>query len=151
MRRIVSLTVLLILLLSAAIGCVRKDSPAPGCIKYWGMRPIGACFGKSVIMDLRVNPAIGCLSISANNCNGGVLEVDNQCDLPFAIGGVEVGASQRATLDVKEREDGHHALSRAASNFSSYVPEESERIELLGSLGGREVRVSFIKTGKLCE
>jgi len=37
--------------------------------------PVGGCWGKSAIIDIKVEPAIDCLKIEVNNCNGGILEV----------------------------------------------------------------------------
>ena len=143
----------LLLLLSVAAGCVVKHSPAPGCDKYlFGCAPMGGCFGKSVITDLKVEPAVDGLAIEVNNCNGGILEVSNACDEPFVLGGVEIGPSERNVgLDVLGKEDGRYLLTYTGSNFSDYIPEEDELIELVGTLGSQEVRVSYIKTKKLCD
>jgi len=118
-KRLLTLSVLL-LLLSTVVGCiVRKDSPAPGCIKYWGLAPMGGCFGKTVIMDLEVEPAIDCLTIEVNNCNGGVLEVSNSCDEPLVLGGVEITPQEyNVALDVLGKEDGRYLLTATYSNFS---------------------------------
>ena len=151
-KRLLILCVLL-LLLSTVAGCiVRKGSPAPGCVKYWGLAPMGGCFGKTVIMDLEVEPSIDCLTIEVNNCNGGVLEVSNSCDEPFVLGGVEITPQEHNVgLDVLGKEDGRYLLTATYSNFSDYFPQENEEIELVGILGDQEERVSFIKTNKLCE
>jgi len=151
-KRLLTLSVLL-LLLSTAVGCiVRKDSPAPGCVKYWGLAPMGGCFGKTVIMDLEVEPSIDCLTIKVNNCNGGILEVSNLCNESFVLGGIEIKSQDRNVgLDVLGKEDGRYLLTVTYSNFSDYIPQENEEIELVGSLGDQEERVSFIKTKKLCE
>jgi len=140
-------TVLMVLLLS---GCIVKDSPAPGCIEYLGAPPVGGCFGKTAILDLRVEPAEACLEITVNNCNGGVLEIHNGCDETFTLGGVTIAPGDRTSLDVVSKGTGH-TLVEVSSNFSTYVPEVDERVELVGTLGGQEVKVSFTKTRKLCE
>ncbi len=142
----------LLLLACAASGCVLvKDSPAPGCREYWGLAPLGGCFGKSVIMDLKVEPELDDLVIEVNNCNGGILEVTNGCDEPFLLGGVEIEALEHCVgLDVAGKEDGRYLLTRTGSNFSDYVPEEDEMIQLTGTLGEQELRISYVKTGRLC-
>ena len=44
-------------------GCVvKKDSPAPGCVEYWGLSPLGGCFGTTAIIDLEVEPEHACLA-----------------------------------------------------------------------------------------
>ena len=143
----------LLLLMGMAVSCVVEDSPAPGCIKYlFGCSPIGGCFGKSVITDLKVEPAIDCLTIEVNNCNGGILEVSNNCDEPFVLGGVEITPQEyNVGLDVLGKEDGRYLLTVTYSNFSDYIPEEDELIELVGSLGEQTVQVSYIKTKELCD
>jgi len=143
---------LLLLLLVTNVACMIQDSPAPGCVKYWPFEPMGGCFGKSAIIDLKVEPPIDCLEIEVNNCNGGILEVSNYCDEPFILGGVEIGPSgHNVGLDVLGKEDGSYILTATGSNFSDYIPEEDELIELVGMLGNREVRVSYVKTRKLCD
>lgn len=145
------LTLSLLLLLGTAAGCVVKDSPAPGCVKYWPFAPMGGCFGKSVIMDLKVEPTIDCLEIGVNNCNGGILEVSNSCSETFVLGGVEIMPSEyNVGLDVLDQEDSRYLLTRTGSNFSNYIPEEDELIELVGTLGGQKIRVSYTKTKELC-
>jgi len=145
-------TVPLLLLPSVVIGCVVvKDSPAPGCIERWGIPMAGGCFGKSAVLDLKVTPPVDCLTVEVNNCNGGILEVQNNCDEPLALGGVTIEPSAFAGLDVSGEGGGGHTLTETASNFSAYVPQENEAVELVGALGELEVQVSFTKTKKLCD
>jgi len=139
------------LLAVAAGGClVKKDSPAPGCIEYWGPAPMGGCFRRTAILDLEVEPQSECLEITANNCNGGVLEVSNSCAEALILGEtmVEPGESN-VSLDL-DRQNGEYILKSSASNFSDYVPAEDEFVEIRGLLGAREVRISFVKTKELC-
>lgn len=139
----------LALLLSACI--VTQDSPAPGCIKSVGLPMSGGCFGKTAILDLSVAPEIACLDIAVNNCNGGVIEIDNDCQETLTLGGVEIPPTDYVSLDVVEGEDGTYTLRDVSSNFSDYVPPEDRRITLSGRLGEQAVEVTFIKTALLCE
>jgi len=134
-----------------AVGCmVKKDSPAPGCIEYWGPSPMGGCFGTTAILDLEVEPQLECLEVTVNNCNGGVLEVSNSCSEVLTLGQIAIQPGQRHVgLDVG-RQDGQHVLITVDSNFSQYIPEQDERVEIAGMLGRREVRISFVKTRALC-
>jgi len=111
----------------------------------------GGCFGKTVILDLAVEPENECLVITANNCNGGVLEVDNSCPETLVLDGVEIPSSDRVGLDVIEGENGAYSLIEVSSNFSDYIPEEGKNIVITGSLGSQEVKVTFAKTAQLCE
>jgi hypothetical protein len=139
------------LLALAAGGClVKKDSPALGCIEYWGPAPMGGCFGKTAILDLKVEPQTECLDIAANNCNGGILEVSNSCAEALILGEtmVEPGESN-VSLDL-DRQNGEYFLKSSDSNFSDYVPAEDEAVEIRGLLGAQEVKISFVKTKELC-
>ena len=147
--RIVAVVITVCVLLLS--GClVVKDSPAPGCVKRIGISPMGGCFGKTAILDLEVEPGIECLSIAVNNCNGGVLEVHNGCDETLMLEGVSVEPGDRLGLDVVADGD-RHALVRAGGNFSEYVPETDEHIEVVGTVGERSLTVTFTKTARLCE
>ena len=132
-------------------GCVVKDSPAPGCVESIGPPIAGGCFGKTAILDLAVEPEIECLVVDVNNCNGGVLEVWNRCDETLVLGGVEVSPPDHVGLDVVEEEGGAYGLVEVDSNFSDHVPEADREIEIVGTLGEREIRLAFTKTAKLCE
>lgn len=139
----------LALLLSACI--VTKDSPAPGCIQTIGFAGAGGCLGKTAILDLNVEPERECLSIAVNNCNGGVLEVQNSCQETLLLGGVEIPPSDYVSLDVVEAPDGAYSLLDVSGNYSDYVPQEDQHIVLTGLLGSQEIQVAFIKTAQLCE
>ena len=144
---------LIVITFIALPGCIiTEDSPAPACIKYIGIPTIGGCFGKSAILELRVQPAVDCIRIEVNNCNGGVLEVTNLCQQPFTLGGIEISPSDHAVLEVRGRQqDGSYTLTRGTSNFSQYIPEKNELITVSGKLGNQEVKVTYIKTKKLCD
>jgi hypothetical protein len=139
----------LALLLSGCI--VVKDSPAPGCVETIGFPISGGCFGKTVILDLTIEPEHECLDITANNCNGGVLEVHNTCQETLLLGGVEISPSDYVGLDVVEGEDRGYSLREESSNFSDFIPEENKSIVITGVLGSQEIKVTFTKTAQLCE
>jgi hypothetical protein len=141
--------VALILLLGGCI--VTQDSPAPGCVKSIGLPVAGGCFGKTAILDLQVEPAPECLALTANNCNGGVIEVRNTCTEILRLGGVEILPSDTASLDVTVDAGGTHALIRVNSNFSDHVPDKDERISFNGTLGTQAIAVTLTKTAQLCE
>ncbi len=135
-------------------GCLRvEDSPAPGCVKYIGIAPAGGCFGKSIIKELKVEPALEAIVIEANNCNGGVLNIRNRDNhQPVSLGGIDVGAGDYAIVDIQGRlADGEYALKKTGSNFSGYIPVTDEKVIIRGRLGSREFVVSYIKTKKLCD
>jgi hypothetical protein len=111
----------------------------------------GGCSGKTAILDLSVAPAIACLDIAVNNCNGGVIEVDNDCQETLTLGGVEIPPADYVSLDVVEGKDGTYTMRDVSSNFSDYIPPEDRRITLTGVLGGQEIKVAFTKTALLCE
>jgi hypothetical protein len=139
------------LLAFAAAGClVKEDSPAPGCVEYWGPAPMGGCFGKTAILDLKVEPQTECLEITVNNCNGGVLEVSNSCAEMLVLDQITVQPGElHVGLDLDKR-NGEYVLKSSHSNFSEYVPAEDESVEIRGMLGAQEVKISFVKTKELC-
>ena len=152
-RKIGSSWSILLLLAMIASSCgVKKDSPAPGCIEYWGFAGMGGCQGKTAILDLALEPASDCLRITANNCNGGVLEVNNDCDAPFLIAGAEVPAGEHSySLDLSVDPTGDEQLVAVASNFSDYAPDADRLVSLQGNLGEQVFTLTFTKTAPLCE
>jgi len=131
-------------------GCVVKDSPAPGCIKRIGFPAMGGCFGKTAIIELKVEPVLDCVQIEANNCNGGVIDVRNNCAETVRLGGYEIPPSDTAILDVIET-GGVIEVVGTSSNFSQYKPDSDKKIEIEGAAGDRSFRLTFTKTAPLCE
>lgn len=129
---------------------VTQDSPAPGCVKSIGFPTFGGCSGKTAILDLRVEPKIDCLTISANNCNGGVLEVSNTCQETLTLDGIEILPESNVSLDVVEN-NGTYTLNEVWSNFSEYIPTQNTVISVTGTLGNQELNLTFTKSAKLCE
>ena len=145
------LAIIMCLLAIAAAGClVKNDSPAPGCVEYWGPAPMGGCFGKTAILDLKVEPQNECLEITVNNCNGGILEVSNSCAEMLVLDQITVHPGEsHVGLDL-DRQNGEYVFKSSDSNFSEYVPSEDEFVEIRGLLGAQEVKISFVKTKELC-
>jgi len=112
---------------------------------------MGGCFGKTIILDLTVEPENECLAITVNNCNGGVLDVANSCQETLVLDGVKIPSSDRVSLDLIEEETGMVSLSVVGANFSDYIPEEDKSIAITGLLGSQEISVAFTKTSPLCE
>ena len=142
LRKPAPILLLVLLLGCVASGCVLvKDSPAPGCRTYIGVPPLGGCCGKSAILELVVEPELDGILIEVNNCNGGILEITNDSEEAFVLGGVKIDAQEHSvSLGVVGAEDGSYVLQRTYSNFSDYVPEIDERIELVGTLGEQKLR-----------
>jgi hypothetical protein len=135
------------LLLLFLVGC-GEDSPAPGCAKGFGM---GGCFGKTIITDIQVEPEMECLSISANNCNGGVLEIRNACQGPLTLEGIEVAPSDSVTLDLQLAQDGGYTPIEIFSNFSELELSEDLPVSISGSLDGEPIDIRYTRTAPLCE
>jgi hypothetical protein len=111
---------------------------------------MGGCFGKTAILELKVEPQTECLEITVNNCNGGVLEVSNTCAEMLVLDQLTVHPGERHVgLDL-DRQNGEYVLKPSDSNFSDYVPSEDAFVEIRGLLGAQEVKISFIKTKELC-
>lgn len=132
--------------------CVaRKDSPAPGCIENLFFPSMGGCFGRSVILDIQVEPEIDCLLVEADNCNGGVLDIKNSCEEDFLLDEYRIESSSRMTFDVEEMQDGNFSLIETDINFSVYIPENDTIIILDGLIMDRQVKITYTKTKALCE
>ena len=139
------------LLLSISCGG-SHDSPAPGCNTGGGCFPVmGGCFGKTVILDLVVTGGGDCFNVRVNNCNGGVLTIENGCEETLVFSEVEIPPGVSRTVDVRPTPVGQFELILNPSNFSEFVPESDQSIEVTGMLGDQTVRISFIKTARLCE
>jgi hypothetical protein len=149
-RRIpLSITVLIMLTLSCSLFVPSEDdNPAPGCRQGFGM---GGCFGTTVILDLNVEPQIECLEIEVNNCNGGVLDVDNDCQEAYFLEGIEILPSEYAVLDVVEKGVDNYSFIQIYSNFSDFTPQEDRSITVSSYLGEQEITISFTKTAPLCD
>jgi len=132
-------------------GCVvKKDSPAPGCVEYWGPAPMGGCLGTTAILDLKVEPEHECLEITVNNCNGGIVEVSNACAEMLVLNQITVHPGERHVgLDL-DRQNGEYVLIPTDGNFSDHIPGENEFVKITGMLGAEEVKISFVKTKELC-
>jgi len=131
-------------------GCIVKDSPAPGCIESIGIPSAGGCFGKTAIVDLEVASAPECVVVEANNCNGGVLEIRNTCSEALQLGEIVILPSSSTSLDIKEAERSIEVLE-TDSNFSQYIPDVDQRIEITGVVGSQTIKLAFTKTKPLCE
>jgi hypothetical protein len=128
-------------------GClVKRDSPAPGCVEYWGIPPLGGCQGKTVIQDLQTADVPDWVTITVNNCSGGVLEVHNAQGKPLVLGGAIIESDSSATLDVVDST----TLTVTFSNFSSFVPEHDVQVKVHGQLSESNFTFSFTKTAPLC-
>jgi len=133
------------------ISCITtKDSPAPGCDQHLGCAPMGGCFGKTIIQDLKVEGAPDCLKVSVNNCNGGVIELDNACSDALHLGEMVINAGENAIFDVSQ-EGESFTLIHISSNFSEYIPEMDQVVRLTGALGDQQIVISFTKTAPLCD
>ncbi len=126
--------------------CVTKPSPAPGCQKTL-FPTFGGCFGKTVIRDLSYSgPA--CLHIEVNNCQGGELQVQNDCSSPLTLGDLVIAAGERLNLDLAEDGAGYRLVRRAS--IPTYTPGEELHLTFNGTLGADLINLSFTKTAPLC-
>lgn len=130
-------------------GCPEPDDGngdvAPGC-KGGGLVPTG-CLGKHIIKDIEVAPSIDCLEVSANNCNDGILEIDNDCGKDLILEGKHIGDG--GALDIAWI-NGDLVPVDAIGNFSFFLPSEDRKVTLKGTLGEQNIEVSFTKTAALC-
>ncbi len=119
---------------------------APGCSLGAG---ISGCTGKSIITNLMIDPDVGCVKITPNNCNGGVLEIENSCDSSFVIGGFNMPANSSAIVELV-KENGAYRAKEARGNFANYYPDKNEDVGFTAQSGSKKIKVSLVKTAKLC-
>jgi len=143
--------ILFIGLLFLLTGCIIKDSPAPGCVEYIGFAPMGGCNGKTILTDLTLEGFPECVQVTLNNCNGGVLEVQNDCSEILILSNLEIPPGESVNLDIKPAADGEFELIRIPSNFSDYSPTTDQSIKITGSIGDQALTISLTKTAPLCE
>ena len=151
-KHIVMIITMVLLISISCGGSPSQESPAPGCNSGGGCFPVmGGCFGKTVIQNLAVTGGGECLDVRVNNCNGGVLTIENGCEETLVFGEFEIPPGVSSTVDVRSTTDGQFELIRNPSNFSEFVPESNQSIEVTGKLGDQTVRIAFIKTALLCK
>jgi len=128
-------------------GCLcGQDSPAPGC----GTRmpfAMGGCFGESIVKDFVLGDAPDCLKARPNNCNGGVVELDNACRGNVTLGGVTVGRHESIEL---VREGGAVRAARSNGNFASYSPDMDDTLSEEGYADDVRFTITYTKTKPLC-
>ena len=151
-KRIVMIITTVLLISISCGGNPSQDSPAPGCNAGGGCFPVmDGCSGKTVIQDVVITGDGGCLSVNVNNCNGGVIDITNACAETLIIAELEIPPSVTWTVDVYPAPEGQFAFVRNPSNLSEFTPDSDQYIEMVGYLGDKIVRISFIKTAPLCE
>ncbi len=142
-----TLGVIALLFLGALLsGCLWDDgveSNTPGCDGDGG---IGGCLGKSFIRDVAVTPTRDCLAVKANNCNGGVLRVDNNCADALNFEGFSVPAGSWTFVEIVEAPAtiGMFAIE-LKGNVACLVPESGASLSASASLGGEELIISYYK------
>jgi hypothetical protein len=143
--------ILLICGLFLLTSCIVKDSPAPGCVEYLLIAPMGGCSGKTILTDLELEGFPECAKVTVKYCNGGVLEVQNECSEALSVSNFEVAPGESVSLDVQPAEDGGFELVSIPSNFSDYSPSEDQFIEIIGTIGDQALTISLTKTAPLCK
>ena len=139
--------------ISMLSGCIIiKDSPAPGCTTSIGPL-IGGCSGKTILSHLNVTPETACLKISVNNCNGGILEIDNSCSNDFNVAGFTIRSLHEMSFDIVKSNgsDNTFSLKESDGNFSRYQVKKDKHINFSALLGTKPVNISFTKTAPLCK
>lgn len=130
---------------------------APGCIDTGGM--FGGCFGKHIIKNARISKNIPCLKLEINNCNGGIIEIRNQCQKDVTINGkvfpyrTEIPVNKSYDLVVTRIGDKMHIINKSNRLLDESVAEELGRLksaaispigqELTGKIGQKEFTFTF--------
>jgi|APHM01.1.fsa_nt_gi hypothetical protein len=124
----------------------KKADLAPGCDSDTLM---GGCAGKRIIKDISVGPEKSCLSVGANNCNGGVLIINNDCSQSVQMGRYTVAEGERETLEFKP-ERGEVRVYSSRGNYASYDPNTTRELSKNVRIGSENLSISYVKTQNLC-
>ena len=135
-------------------GCRKRISG--GVIKRPG--PPGGCFGTSIIKDFKIEPPVNCLKYKINNCNGGIFEIDNECDSNIQLGDLNL-SPVKVNYNGKERitEGGRYNLEiikdnnifsvkNSSGNFATYFPKEDDVLIITGIWKEQKFNISYTKT-----
>tara|TARA_Y100000031_G_C8149699_1_gene351734 strand:+ start:106 stop:603 length:498 start_codon:yes stop_codon:yes gene_type:complete len=120
----------------------REDILAPACEGRGG---ITGCLGKSGIKDIKIEPATLCLNIKANNCNGGVLGVENKCDSDLKLNDIIVPANKYQLIEFARDSNGKVVVLAPKGNFDSYNPEDQDTLSYQGKLGELSLTITYTK------
>jgi len=137
-------------LLAQPAACIspETESPAPGCRQSFGM---GGCNGKTIIKDVTFEPRIDCLVISGDNCNGGILDVHNDCDEDLTINDHVVPAGKFTSFDVIKDAEGQYDLVVIDHNISIFIPEQDMPLTFEANLGEQQIDIHFVKSAPYCD
>jgi len=120
----------------------KAEAKAPGCE---GPSGITGCMGKSFIKDINIEPSVECLKIDANNCNGGVLEIENKCNAGLEIGGKTIAAGSHKLIEFVKNYPGSTFVIELKGNFDSYTPLLEDTLTIEGKLGEQDITLSYLK------
>ena len=123
----------------------------PGCTKQIGP---GGCQGKSRIESIVITPSRPCLRFFANNCNGGVVEVQNDCIYPLELGAMKIDVKAnppRNSIELFRDAQGSVKAKYSSGNYASYSPSKDDSLSMNGKLGQMTIRIQYVKTKPLCE
>lgn len=85
-----------------------------------------------------------------NNCNGGVVDIRNNCVEDFKMGEVVIGPDKAGSMELHRIKGKVEAL-RAQGNYASYFPGQHETLEATGLLGKTKIKIGYKKSKKLCD
>ncbi len=118
----------------------------PGCGLNFGY---GGCSGKAMIKDLKIEPETSCLTLRINNCNGGIIEIENSCEESVNVGDVKIRERYDA-IELSRDTNNSVKVSTSDGNYAQYYPEEDDLLNIEGSIGEKKFTISYTKTKLLC-
>lgn len=119
---------------------------------------LGGCFGTAGIENLVVEPAIPCLSIKANNCNGGVLTIINTCREELTVGDLKINRTsfpdgkenfRENTVELIKDSENNNVAIKSRGIYASYYPSEKETMRISGMIGNSSFNISYVKNPEL--
>jgi len=109
--------------------------------------------GKSRIESVVVSPAQACLKLYVNNCNGGIVSIDNQCAYPLELGDIRVkikATPPEDSIELFRDEAGTVRAKFSAGNDASYSPVKDEDLLTNAKLGKIDLQLRYKKTKPFC-
>jgi len=119
-----------------------KDDFAPGCEGKGG---ITGCLGKSGIKDIKVGLPVDCLHVKANNCNGGVLGIENRCTADLFLRDVIIPQNSYQLIEFIRDSNGSVVVLAPKGNFDSYNPLDEDTLSVRGLLGDLPLVITYTK------
>ena len=139
-RGVQSLLLALAVLLVNPAACDDAPGCAGGC---------GGCTGKKAIRDFSYEGP-SCLAVTPNDCTVVQMEFRNDCSGPATIGGVEIPAGTRQSLEPVRATGGGYTLCPEFRDCPGTTRTSDETVVLDGTVDAQAVQIRLFVTAEQC-